>query len=297
MNQTNRKALGKGLEQLFASEQVDFNQFEKQIIESTPKKEIEEIDIDEIRSNPYQPRIHFDEEALNELAESIKEYGVLQPIIVKKSIKGYELIAGERRTKASKKAGLKTIPAIIKDFNDQEMMEIALLENIQRENLSPIEEAQAYKKFMKNMNMTQEEVANRFKKSRSYITNILGLLELPKEVQKDVIDKKISMSHARVLSKIEDEDKILDLVNQIKTNSLSVHQLEEISRTDTAIPKKHQLKKKEENVTSRHRVYETALRETIGTKITVSSNKIIIPFDSDADLDRIMEILDIKVGE
>jgi ParB family chromosome partitioning protein len=141
----NRRALGKGLEELFSSESVDITSFEQNIIDSTPKNEIMEIPISEIRSNPYQPRIHFDDDALQELADSIKEIGVLEPIIVKKSIKGYELVAGERRTKASVLAGRQTIPAIIKDFTDQEMMEIAILENIQREDLSPIEEAQAYK--------------------------------------------------------------------------------------------------------------------------------------------------------
>ena len=143
-----RRALGKGLEQLFSSEQVDFESFENEIISSTPKSEIVDIPLSEIRSNPYQPRVHFDEESLNELAESIKGIGVLEPIIVKKSIKGYELIAGERRTKASRIAGMETIPAIIKDYTDQEMMEIAILENIQREDLSPIEEAQAYKNYI-----------------------------------------------------------------------------------------------------------------------------------------------------
>ena len=146
-----RKALGKGLEALFSSEQLelndikDINTFEKTIVSNTPENEIVMIPLDEIRSNPYQPRLHFDEDALNELADSIKDHGVLEPIIVKKSIKGYELVAGERRTKASKIAGKLTIPAIIKDFNDEEMMEIAILENIQREDLSPIEEAKGYK--------------------------------------------------------------------------------------------------------------------------------------------------------
>ena len=142
--ETKRKALGKGLEQLFSNERIDFDNFEKGLVEEAKPNEIVEISLDEIRSNPYQPRKIFDEEALNELAESIKEHGIVQPIIVKKSIKGYELVAGERRTKASRIAGLKTIPAIIKNFNDQEMMEIALIENIQRENLNPIEEAMAY---------------------------------------------------------------------------------------------------------------------------------------------------------
>ena len=193
----NRKALGKGLEQLFNSEQLDFSNFEKEIVTSTPESEVKDIPIDEIRSNPYQPRVHFDEDALQELADSIKTHGVFEPIIVKKSIKGYELVAGERRTKASKLAGLDTIPAIVKDFDDQAMMEIALLENIQRENLSPIEEAQAYKNFMIKTNMTQEEIARRFGKSRSHITNLLGLLSLPSDVQEDLITGKISMSHDR----------------------------------------------------------------------------------------------------
>ncbi len=212
----NRKALGKGLEQLFNSEQLDFSNFEKEIVTSTPESEVKDIPIDEIRSNPYQPRVHFDEDALQELADSIKTHGVFEPIIVKKSIKGYELVAGERRTKASKLAGLDTIPAIVKDFDDQAMMEIALLENIQRENLSPIEEAQAYKNFMIKTNMTQEEIARRFGKSRSHITNLLGLLSLPSDVQEDLITGKISMSHARVLSKLESEDAIKELSAKIR---------------------------------------------------------------------------------
>lgn len=297
-----RKALGKGLEALFSSEQLelndikDINTFEKTIVSNTPENEIVMIPLDEIRSNPYQPRLHFDEDALNELADSIKDHGVLEPIIVKKSIKGYELVAGERRTKASKIAGKLTIPAIIKDFNDEEMMEIAILENIQREDLSPIEEAKGYKNFMDKMNLTQDEVARRFNKSRSYITNLLGLLNLPDAVQKDVTNKKISMSHARVLSKLEDADKIIELTEKIKNDGISVHDLEDLSRTDTTMKKKQQIKRTSEfNV--RHKVYEKALRDATGNKVTISGNKITIPFDSDKDLDRIMEILNIEVGE
>lgn len=295
MSQTNRKALGKGLEQLFNSEQLDFNSFEKEIVTSTPESDIQMIPISEIRSNPYQPRIHFDETALQELADSIKEHGVFEPIIVKKSIKGYELVAGERRTKASKLAGLDKIPAIIKDFDDQQMMEIALLENIQRENLSPIEEAQAYKNFMTKTNMTQEELAKRFGKSRSHITNLLGLLNLPKEVQKDVIENKISMSHARVLSKLEDVDQIENLALKIKTDGISVRELENMSREEN-MPKKKPLKKTV-TVSTKHKIYENTMRDVVGTKVLISSNKITIPFDSDSDLDRIMEILNIEIGE
>ena len=141
--ETKRKALGKGLEQLFTNERIDFDNFEKGLVEEAKPNEIVQIKITDIRSNPYQPRKIFDEEALNELASSIKEHGIVQPIIVKKSIKGYELVAGERRTKAAKIAGLETVPAIVKDFDDEEMMEIALIENIHRENLNPIEEAMA----------------------------------------------------------------------------------------------------------------------------------------------------------
>ena len=295
MQNNNRKALGRGLEQLFNSEQLDFSSFEHEIVTTTPESEVKEINIDEIRSNPYQPRIHFDEIALKELADSIKEHGVFEPIIVKKSIKGYELVAGERRTKASKLAGLDKIPAIVKDFDDQAMMEIALLENIQREDLSPIEEAQAYKNFMIKTNMTQEELAARFGKSRSHITNLLGLLSLPEDVQEDLIKGNISMSHARVLSKLESVDQIKDLNDKIKKEGLSVRSLEDISKDTEVLKRKHTIKIKE--LPAKHRIYENTLREIIGTKVCVSSNKVTIPFDSDSDLDRIMEILNIEIGE
>ena len=157
-----RKALGRGLEQLFNDEGLNFDTIENSIIEEAKTNDqIVEIDLSELRANPYQPRKNFDEEALNELASSIKEHGVFQPIIVKKSIKGYEIIAGERRFRASKLAGMQTIPAIVKDFSDEEMMQIALLENLQRENLTSIEEAKAYKSIIESMNITQDELAKK----------------------------------------------------------------------------------------------------------------------------------------
>src|SRR5574344_2183660 len=174
-----RKALGKGLEQLFNSETINFDELEHNIVESVNESDIREIPISEIRSNPYQPRTRFDPESLAELADSIKEHGVIEPIIVKKSIHGYELVAGERRTKASELAGKKTIPAIVKDFSDEQMMDIAILENIQREDLSPIELADGFSKYIERTNLTQDEVAKKFGKSRSYITNLLGLVTLP----------------------------------------------------------------------------------------------------------------------
>ena len=169
-----RKALGRGLEQLFNDEGLNFDTIENSIIEEAKTNDqIVEIDLSELRANPYQPRKNFDEEALNELASSIKEHGVFQPIIVKKSIKGYEIIAGERRFRASKLAGMQTIPAIVKDFSDEEMMQIALLENLQRENLTSIEEAKAYKSIIESMNITQDELAKKVGKSRSHVTNLL----------------------------------------------------------------------------------------------------------------------------
>ena len=198
-----RRALGRGLEELFYNEPIDYNKVEEKIITETPKEAITMVKLSELRSNPYQPRKVFDEDALKELAASIKEHGVFQPIIAKKSIKGYEIIAGERRVKASIMAGLEEIPTIIRNFDDTEMMEIALLENLQRENLNAIEEANAYKKLLETLSLTQEQLAARLGKSRSHITNMIGLLALPEVIQQDVSEKKISMGHARVLSKLD----------------------------------------------------------------------------------------------
>lgn len=292
--ETKRKALGKGLEQLFSNERIDFDNFEKGLVEEAKPNEIVEISLDEIRSNPYQPRKIFDEEALNELAESIKEHGIVQPIIVKKSIKGYELVAGERRTKASRIAGLKTIPAIIKNFNDQEMMEIALIENIQRENLNPIEEAMAYDNILKSSNMTQDELAKKFGKSRSYITNILGLLKLPETTKKYVEENKLTMSHARALSKLEDEEQIDRLADKIITEGLNVRTIENIVR-DEALPKinpQHTTKVSDSN---KYIIYENALREKTGTRVKIGNKKIEIPFNSTQELERILESLNIEI--
>lgn len=291
-----RKALGKGLEQLFNSEPLNIdtlNNYEKEIVETTSKSDIVEIPIKDIRSNPHQPREYFDEEALRELSDSIKDHGIIEPIIVKKSIKGYDLVAGERRTKAASIAGLETIPAIIRDFTDQQMMEIALIENIQREDLSPIEEAQAYKNYIDATGITQEEVANKFGKSRSYITNLLGLLSLPKYVQKEVINGTISMSHARVLSKIDDVDMILNLAQKVIDDGISVRELETLSREENVIKKNKIVRTVVLN--PRFKIYETVMRDVVGTKVQISKNKISIPFDSDKDLERILEILNIDI--
>lgn len=288
-----RKALGRGLEQLFSNEVINFEQFENDVVSNASTSDIKEINLDEIRSNPYQPRKTFNEESLNELAESLKEHGLLQPIIVKKSIKGYELIAGERRTKAARLAGFKTIPAIIKDFDDTQMMELALVENIQRENLNPIDEAMAYENIIKLSKMTQDEFAKKFGKSRSHVTNMLGLLKLPERTKKYVENGKISMGHARSLSKISDIDKIYDLTDKIINENISVRELEKLI-TEEELPKVNKILRKKDN-NSRYKLFESIMREKIGTKVKISNKKIEIPFDSEKDLERILEIINIEI--
>lgn len=291
--ETKKKALGKGLEQLFSNTVIDFDNFEKDIVEEN-EKNVTEINIDDIRSNPYQPRKTFDIESLNELAKSIKEYGVVQPIIVKKSIKGYELVAGERRTKAAKIAGLKKIPAIIKDFDNQEMMEIALVENIQREDLNPIDEATSISNIIKLRGYTQEEFANKFGKSRTYVTNILGLLKLPDEVKKLVEKRSLSMSHARVLSKIDDDDKVIDLAKKVITDSLSVHDLEKMSQEEKQVNNKS---KNKSNYDTKYRMFENIIMDALNTKVRVHKNKIEVYFDGVNELEDILAKMHIDIED
>ena len=292
-----RRALGKGLEQLFGSENVDIDAFEQNIVDNANNNnEIKQINLSEIRSNPYQPRTYFNEDALNELAESIKIHGVVEPIIVKKSIKGYELVAGERRTKASRIAGLETIPAVVKDFTDQEMMDIAILENIQREDLSPLELAEGFKKYIETTGMSQDEVAKKFGKSRSYITNALGLLNLPTSVKEKINNKEISASHARVLSKFDDENVINELADKVAKEKISVRELELISSTDESIPKRKPITRQSIKI-NKYGVYENALKEKLGLRVSVLDSKIVIPFNTEEDLNRIFELLNIDLDE
>ena len=287
-----KKALGKGLEELFSSEVLDFDTFESNIMENTSKNDVIEIPVNEIRPNPYQPRKTFNEEALNELAESIKNYGVFQPIIVKKSIKGYDLIAGERRLRASKLADMKTIPAIVKEFSDEEMREISLLENIQRENLTAIELAWAYKGIIDNLDIRQEDLAKKIGKSRSHITNTLGLLNLPEEVQKQILNGEISMGHARVLSKMDDNEEVANLANKIIEDNISVHELEEISKRNE-IKKRIPIARKRTDTNYFH--IENELRDILGTKVKVDNKKVCIYFENVNDLNRILEIMNIEI--
>ncbi len=287
-----KRALGRGLEQLFNNENLDLATMEKTIYEESTNEEIVELPIEELRPNPYQPRKIFNDEALNDLANSIKEHGVFQPIIVKKSIKGYEIIAGERRYRASKLAGLSKIPAIIRDFSDEQMMEIALLENLQRENLNAIEEAHAYKTMLEKLNITQDQLAIKVGKSRSYVTNMLGILRLPKDVQRLVVQDKLSMGHARMLSKLEDENKIIELANRVVNEGLTVRDIEKITSSEE-VAKKNKIVRKEEK-SNEFKYIEELLRDKLDTKIKIKDNKVEISFTSVADLNRILEVLNIK---
>ena len=292
METPRRRALGKGLEELFSTEVLDFDSLEEKIVEETPKEEIVDINIDELRSNPYQPRKVFDEEALQELSDSIKQHGVFQPIIVKKSIHGYEIIAGERRVKASRMAGLSTVPAIILEFNDTEMMEIALLENLQREDLNPIEEANAYIKIMEAKNLTHEELAKVLGKSQSYITNMIGLVRLPEEVKQMVVDNKLSMTHARILSKMSDYNTIMLLAKRIVEENLSVRDMEEIAKGNN-IEKLVKVNRKVKQSDQKYKYAEELLCEKLDSKVRVFKNKIEVKFNDVEDLNRILDILNI----
>ena len=282
-----KKALGKGLEELFSSEVLDFDTFESNVMESADESDIKEIPVADIRPNPYQPRKTFNEEALKELSESIKNYGVFQPIIVKKGLRGYDLIAGERRLRATKLAGLSKIPAIVKEFTDDEMREISLLENIQREDLSPLDEAKAYEQLIKKLNYTQEELGKRVSKSRTYITNTMRLLKLPMRVQ-DLLNKgKLSYGHARALLAIDDEDLMIELANKCIESNLTVRDIERLARqgkSSTPRPKTTS----DPYLNSVRRKIEDKFQ----TQVEVDNKKIAIYYGSTKDLNRILEILD-----
>ncbi len=255
---------------------------------------IQEINIQEIRPNPYQPRKLFSDKKISELKESIEQHGVLQPIIIRKSIKGYEVVAGERRLRAAKVAQLETIPAVVRELNDDEMMELAVLENLQREDLTPIEEATAYQTLMDKLGLTQEQLAKRLGKSRPHIANHLRLLSLPPQIQRFITDEKLSMGHGRALLGLKNKNKINAVAEQTIKKSLNVRQLEKliqqmnenVSReTKKVSPKKDIFVQEQEN----------HLREKFGTTVTIKQSKnkgkIEIEFLTTEDLQRILDIL------
>ncbi len=279
-----KRTKGKGIEAIFGD---NFESLLAEIEGNPSNYKSYEIDINEIRANPYQPRTIFDEEKLKELSESIRIHGVFQPILIRKSINGYELVSGERRLKASKLAGKSSIPAIIVDFNDDAMMEISLLENIQRENLSPIEEASAFKSLIEKLNYSHDNLAKRLGKSRSYITNSLRLLKLPSKTLKYLEDKLLSQGHAKVLLSLDDNDKIDYLATKCIKEDISVRKLEELIK-DLSKTKKISAKKPDA-----HLDYVRSLLENkFKTKVEIKKNKFTIKFKDTDDLNRILELID-----
>lgn len=278
------KGLGKGLDAFFPK------------IEAEKEEVIQEIAISELRPNPYQPRKVFHEEAIEELKQSILEHGILQPIIVRKSIKGFEIVVGERRYRAAKAAKLEFVPAVVRELSEQQMMELAVLENLQREDLSPIEEGIAYQTLMKKLKLTQEDLAKRLGKSRPHIANIVRLLSLPKAVQSYITDGKISMGHGRALLGLKNKEKLPVLVDKILKDGLNVRQLEHlIQQLNENVSRETKPEKKEvKNVFIKEQ--ETFLRERFGTTVHIKQNKnkgkIEIEFFSNDDLERILQLFE-----
>lgn len=296
-----RKALGRGLNALLSDSKatpedkldVDINAPKREPV--SPTSGIAEIDITEIEVNPYQPRTHFDQEALQELADSIKVHGIIQPITVRKlSEKQYQLISGERRFQASKLAGLEKLPAYIRAADDQQMLEMALIENIQRENLNAIEVALSYQRLLTECNLKQEELGTRVGKNRATVTNYLRLLKLPPDIQIAVRDNKISMGHARALISVESPDKQLFLFSKIIRQDLSVRDVEKLVRE---LSNKPATSKDELTAAPPREItqLQSKLSSHFGTRIVVKSDgkkgEIKIPFLSVEDLNRILDIL------
>ena len=292
MDNKNNARLGKGLSSIFGqdvSKVLDDIQNGDMEVESQQQSK---IPVNEIRPNPYQPRKVFNDEALKELSSSIKQHGVFTPILVKKSIQGYDLIAGERRLRASKLAGLEDIPAIIVDFDDQEMMEIALLENIQREDLNVIEEAKAYEKLIQRLGYTQEQLAHRVGKSREHITNLLRLLKLPEDVQEYVVNKQLSMGHVRALLGLKTEAGMRKVAKQAIDQGLSVRKVEQIVKD---INNKKTVEKPKEDIYVK--AAKEKLQEYFQTSVSISKNSISIHYENKEDLNRVLELLNLVEEE
>lgn len=277
------KGLGKGLNAFFAN------------VEDTKDESIQEISVKELRPNPYQPRKVFQPEAIEELKNSILEHGILQPIIVRKSIKGFEILAGERRFRAAKEAKLEKVPVVVREFSEQQMMELAVLENLQREDLTPIEEAIAYQTLMDKLNVTQEVLAKRLGKSRPHIANHIRLLSLPAKIQELISNGEISMGHGRALLGLKQKDKLPALVDKVIKEGLNVRQLEHfIQQLNENVPRETKKPKIDKDIFIKEQ--ENVLRDRFGTSVhikqTKNKGKIEIEFFSKEDLERILELLE-----
>lgn len=289
--------LGKGLDNLIPNKRETKTPEpgpEQATKEASEKEGLLMVDMNDIETNPAQPRKSFDEDKLIELSESIKQFGVISPILVNKKNGYYEIVAGERRWRAAKMAGLKELPVIVQDYSEQEMMEVAIIENIQRENLNPIEEAMAFRKLLIEFDLRQDEVAERVSKSRTAVTNSMRLLKLDSKIQQMIIDEKISTGHARALLALEDEEEQYALANQIFDERLSVREIEKIIK-QLKNPKSIKKVQKEEPVNVYKNIEET-LVNVIGTKVKViekgnGKGKIEIEYYSEEDLERIYDLM------
>lgn len=291
-----KKGLGKGLDSLIPDNKpVKSSKPETEVLEENESKNGEQMmKINMVEPNRDQPRKKFEEDALLELSDSIKQFGILQPLLVRKQKDYYEIIAGERRWRAAKMAGIKEVPVIIKDYTEQEIVEIGLIENIQRENLNPIEEAMAFKRLLQEFNLKQDEVAERVSKSRTAVTNSMRLLKLDDRVQQMIVDDMISTGHARALLAIDNKDEQYEIANRVFDEKLSVRETEKLVK-EIKNPKKPKVKKAVEN----EFIYDdlaNKMKEVMGTKVSISSKgngkgKIEIEYYSDQELERIFEMI------
>jgi ParB family chromosome partitioning protein len=285
----NRKALGKGINALIPD-------FEMGVPGSTVEGMIQsrELLIDEISPNRFQPRKYFDDGKLEELVKSISENGILQPVVVQKSVNGYELVVGERRWRASKKAGLKKIPAVIREVSDAQALELAIIENIHRQDLNPIEEAEAYARLADNFALTQEMIAKKVGKSRTAVANILRLLKLPRSIKEDMISGKLSMGHARALLGLEETRQAQALCKEIFKEDLTVRQTESrVNKLKQPAPKKPAFPADKKNIFFKN--LEKELERKLGTKVEISpkkkGGKLVVTYYSDDDLERIQNLI------
>ncbi|MDD4599734.1 Stage 0 sporulation protein J [bioreactor metagenome] len=278
------RGLGRGLESLLPG------------TDANDTKKINEVAVKDIRPNPFQPRRDFDDEVMAELIQSVKQYGVIQPVVVRKTLTGYELVAGERRWRASKAAGLKDIPAVVRDYTDGEMTEIALIENLQRQDLNPVEEALAFRSLMERFGLTQEEVAHKIGRSRSLIANTIRLLNLPESVQVHVSRGTLSMGQAKPLLALESAERQIEAAEHIIEEDLSARDAEELVRRLAAKPRQQ---RQQQQPTDEQEIFlveaEDRLKLLLGTKVKIKpgklKSKIEIEFRSSDDLDRIIEVL------
>lgn len=287
------KGLGKGLEALFSNSEINMNEFSPESAEETEKQGISFIDINDIKPNEKQPRKNFDEEKLEELASSIREHGLIQPVILRQASKGYEIVAGERRWRACRKAGFKEIPAIIKELTDEQNMLITIIENMQREDLDPIEEAEGLNQMITSFGMTQEEVSKSVGKSRPYITNALRLLKLPEIVRDFLSEGKLSAGHARAIAGISDEEKQIEIARYAVEQEISVREIEKLIKEGGLQKKKSSRRKIEKSADVRQ--VEEDLKQIMGTKVNLSQKgkkgRIEIEYYSREELERLIELL------